>query len=279
MATASYMDGRVKYKRPQALILSDNPGTLVTSWASTGKVATTISSNSTTIQVTSDMSGIYPGQIIEQTNDPTGSGNGSLGSGTVTIVSVNLASKQIEVSKAHTKTGTLVFRTGSTSYVPEGVEFENFIILSDHNRAPLDMNTDRLEKRERMINGRMRSYHVADKKKIGTSWSGLPSRAYPQAPEINATTGLSSIEALAYTVDGGAGGNDLLKWYEDHVGSFWVFVAYDKYPQFGEDSKAYGHMHQYNEVLEMYMADFSHKVNKRGTLYDMWDVSLTLEEA
>jgi hypothetical protein len=138
------------------------------------------------------------------------------------------------------------------------------------------MSSERIEKRERMINGRMRSYHVADKTKITLSWDNLPSRAFDLNPSFD-SNGVSTKER--FTVDGGAGGNDLLKWYEEHVGSFWVYLAYDKYTVFGTDNPAYGHMHQYNQVLEMYISDFSHKVTKRGGLFDFWDVSITLEEA
>jgi hypothetical protein len=269
MTTAAYMDGRVKYRRPQAIILSDNPGTLVASYSATGKTAS-ISLGTASVFVLNGVEGIYPGQTIEKTG-----GTGAFAVGAV-VESVDRTASTITLSANHLTAGSVVFKTGNSSYVPTGVEFENFIILSDHNRSDLDFSPERIEKRERMINGRMRSYHVADKQKLSVSWDNLPSRAYPILPEIN-SNGVSSVEP--YTVDGGAGGNDLLKWYEDHVGSFWVFLAYDKYPVFGTDEKAYGHMAQYNQVLEMYASDFSHKVSKRGILFDMWNVSISLEEA
>ena len=273
MTTAAYMDGRVKYRRPQALIFADNPGTLVTSYSAEGKTAI-LSADGTTVVVLNGVSGIYPNQDIVLTG--TQSANpGAFGTG-AKVVSVNPANDTITVSVAHATSGPVVFSTGSSSYVPTGTEFENFIIVSDHNRSAIDMSPDRIEKRERMINGRMRSYHVADKLKISTSWSSLPSRAYPLSPGLDAN-GKTTVEP--FTVDGGAGGNDLLKWYEEHVGSFWVYLAYDKHTAFGTDDAAYGHMHQYNQVIEMYTTDFSHKINKRGTLYDMWDVSISLEEA
>jgi hypothetical protein len=108
------------------------------------------------------------------------------------------------------------------------------------------------------------------------SWNNLPSRAFQTLATFD-ENGKPDIEP--FTVDAGAGGNDLLKWYEEHVGSFWVYVAYDKYTNFGTDTRAYGHMAQYNQVIEMYISDFTYKVTKRGMLYDMWDVSITLEEA
>jgi hypothetical protein len=269
MATANYMDGRVEYRRPQALIFADNPGDLQSQWTATGKTAS-LALGSTTVYVANGISDILVGQTVERT-----SGTGSFGTAP-TVVSVSESTSTITLSVAHTAAGSVTFRTGSTSFVPQGDEFDNFIIVSDHNRSTLDLTPERIEKRERMINGRMRSYHVADKTKITVSWSNLPSRAFAENPAFN-SSGVSTKEK--YTVDGGAGGNDLLKWYEEHVGSFWVYLAYDKYTAFGTDNPAYGHMHQYNQVLEMYMADFSHKVSKRGGLFDFWDVSITLEEA
>jgi hypothetical protein len=83
-----------------------------------------------------------------------------------------------------------------------------------------------------------------------------------------------------YTVDGGAGGAELLDWYEKHYGTFYVFLAYDKFTEFGRDAAAYAYLAQYQEVLEMYITDFTYSVQKRGgTNFDMWDITITLEEA
>ena len=269
MTTATYMDGRVKYARPQALLFADNSGTLQANWTATGKTAT-ITADQTIVLVQNGLEGIIVGQTVEVT-----SGTGAVGA-SAKVSSINTEDSTITLSVAHATSGSIVFRTGSVSLIPEGTEYNNFIILSDHNRKPLDLTPERIEKRERMVNGRMRSYHVADKLKLSVSWDNLPSRAFELAPSFD-SNGQTTIEPI--TVDGGAAGNDLLKWYEEHVGSFWVYLAYDKHTAFGTDNAAYGHMHQYNQVIEMYISDFSHSVVKRGGLYDMWNVSITLEEA
>jgi hypothetical protein len=49
-----------------------------------------------------------------------------------------------------------------------------FLITSDHNRETIDFSIERIEQRQRMANGTMRSYHLADKLKISTSWNLLP---------------------------------------------------------------------------------------------------------
>jgi len=51
----------------------------------------------------------------------------------------------------------------------------NWYKLSDHNRQPIDMSYEIIEKSDRMANGSMRKYVVAKKLKITTSWDNLPS--------------------------------------------------------------------------------------------------------
>lgn len=178
-------------------------------------------------------------------------------------------------------------------YIPNGFEIganveetpanepllNQFLILSDDNRQPISFSPNRIENRQRTINGRMRSYHVADKLNISTSWDMLPSRSFRESPEFDLNTGKSPMlnnRSAEYTTDGGAGGVDILSWYENHQGPFWVYLAYDKpesYP--GE----YATLQTYNQVLEMYFSDFSYSVQKRGgSNHDFWDISVTLEE-
>ena len=214
-----YIQGRIKYARPQALIWSNNSGTLTTD---------------------SNGNSFYVPQGYEIGTNPA-----------IVDPAIGLA--------------------------------DDFIMLSDHNRQTLDFKPIRIENRQRMINGRMRSNHIADKMSLTLSWNMLPSRAFPLDPNFDITTGLSDLDK--YTVDGGAGGVELLDWYENHTGSFWVFLSYDKYTNFNNENSTsqnakYRHLRQYSEVLEMFITDFSYSVQKRGsTNYDMWNVSVTLEEA
>jgi hypothetical protein len=174
-------------------------------------------------------------------------------------------------------------------YIPYGLEVgadasnepdadlvDQFLMLTDDNRSPLDFSDERIEKRERMINGRMRSYHTADKMKLSTSWSLIPSRSHADVPAFDPATGLSPIKS--YTTDGGAGGADMLEWYDGHKGSFWVFLAYDRKGIFKGTEAPYDHLQQYNQLVEMFISSFSYSVEKRGTKFDYWNVSVTLEE-
>ena len=95
--------------------------------------------------------------------------------------------------------------------------------------------------------------------------------SFSQLPNI-------TIQNQQYTTDGGAGGVELLDWYENHQGSFWMFLSYDKYKNFGSDNKAYGHLPQYSQLIEVFFSDFKYTVSKRGNMMDLWNIDVTLEE-
>jgi hypothetical protein len=210
MATAAYLTGRRRYQRPQALLWSENPGTLV--------------------------DGVYvpDGYELQGNYD----------------------------------------ESTDTDLVNQ------FLILSDHNRGELNFIPTRIEQRQRTINGRMRSYHIADKLTMSVSWNNLPSRGYYQDAAFD-EEGLSAYKNTTgeFTSDGGAGGVELLDWYENHTGPFWMYLAYDKYSNFGKDNAAYGHLAQYNQIMQVYIADFNYSVVKRGgSNHDLWNISVSLEE-
>ena len=181
-------------------------------------------------------------------------------------------------------------------YVPNGQEvgantaetdedlLNQFIVLSDHNRSEISFTPQRIEQRQRTINGRMRSYHIADKLNMSVSWNNLPSRSYYQDPAFN-SSGVTAYKNTdgEFTADGGAGGGDLLEWYETHQGPFWMYMAYDKYTNFPTDGEvvnaSYGHLAQYNQIMQVYISDFNYSVVKRGGAnHDLWNISVTLEE-
>lgn len=176
--------------------------------------------------------------------------------------------------------------TQSDIRIPNGLEKEDFIILSDHNRQPMSISQQRIENRQRMINGTMRSYHIADKITISTSWNNLPSRSFSRNVIFN-SSGVAQMSGsdLENTVDGGAGGVELLDWYENHSGPFYVFLGYDKY---NSDSlkvsgsvtdASFEYLSIYNDVRLMYFSSFEYSIEKRGgTNFDFWNVSVSLEE-
>jgi hypothetical protein len=219
MASNSYITNRKKFHRPQAMLWSENPGTLT--------------------------NGIYIPDGYEVGTNPE------------SITDMSLA--------------------------------DQFIVLSDHNRGPLDFKPTRIDRKERMINGRMRSYHIADKLTLSVSWSKLPSRSYAIFPDFDPTTGKSDMAGVygrssgadqEYTVDGGAGGVDILNWYENHEGSFWVYLAYDRPDNFEGQPNQYGRLTQYNQIVEMFISDITYTVDSRSNNQgDLWNITVSLEEA
>lgn len=178
----------------------------------------------------------------------------------------------------------------TTTTGADAVEGEDFIILSDHNRAEINIGKQRIETRQRMVNANMRSYWVADKLTVSTSWNLLPSRAFSDsvAFDVNgnvigqqfSANGLpkpnTSTTVTEYTVDGGAGGVDLLSWYETHPGPFYVYLAYDKFRIDGIEN--YDRLRSYNQVLHMYFSSFEYSIQKRSDGFDFWNINIGLEE-
>jgi hypothetical protein len=178
--------------------------------------------------------------------------------------------------------------TTGASY-PWGKEGEDFIITSDHNRSAINVDKMRIENRVRMVNGNMRSYHTADKVTINVSWNLLPSRAFQEQVQVSTegkitgTTPYSQEPYLSspvseYTADGGAGGVDLVEWYNNTIGPMWVFLSYDSPQNFLNNESSYEMLKHYPHRHQMFFSSFNYSVEKRG-LYDMWNVSVSLEEA
>ena len=73
-----------------------------------------------------------------------------------------------------------------------------WIYLTDHNRQPVKIVFEVIEKTNRMADGTLRRYVIARKHKISTSWKMLPSKT-------------------AETVDGNKSGSWMQSFYEANV--------------------------------------------------------------
>ena len=69
------------------------------------------------------------------------------------------------------------------------------IQLSEHNRQPITLSADKIEQSQRMADGSLRKYFIANKYTINLSWNDLPSTSL-------------------YTVDGKYGALDIKSWYD-----------------------------------------------------------------
>lgn len=163
-------------------------------------------------------------------------------------------------------------------YVPQGDEGTDFIIVSDHNRSEISFSQERIETRQRMVNGGMRSYWIADKLQISTSWNRLPSRPFDGNVAFDANGNIVTSNYISYTADGAAGGVDMLSWYEDHPGTFYLFLSYDKYRINGLEN--YNRLSTYAQVVKVYFSSFEYNVEKRsGGGFDFWNINVSMEEA
>ena len=124
--------------------------------------------------------------------------------------------------------------------------------VSEHNRSQFDISSERIEKQQRMSNGTLRKFFIADKKTFTLSWDMLPSYR-------------------TFTVDGAWGAEDLRTFYSSAQGqsSFNIRVNLAK-DGTNQESANY---EQYNVVF----SNCSFTVLKRGT-QPFWNVSITLVE-
>lgn len=115
--------------------------------------------------------------------------------------------------------------------------------ITEHNRKPLSISVDRIEKATRMANGTMRKYWIADKHSFSVSWDNLP-------------------RTTVHTVDGFAGGDAMKSFYDTNQGAFPLKVYYGD-----------GTLKTYSVMF----TNFSVQISKRG-LYDFWDVNCEMVE-
>ena len=144
----------------------------------------------------------------------------------------------------------------------------DYLFLTDDNRSELSVSTERIEYRKRMVNGRMRSYHVADKRSFSLNWTDLPSSASFISENQNSPT-------LAW-----GAGKQILDWYENHSDSFYVMFVYDSNnfvtETVGNSTKVPTRFKV--ETYNVFFDDLTYNVKTRNQYYDRWDLSLALVE-
>lgn len=134
--------------------------------------------------------------------------------------------------------------------------------ITDHNRAALDVAYERIETKNRMVDGTLRRYSPIQKKKrtFSTSWTMLPSK---RNSTYGGKTGLT-------TVDGGWAGEDMEAFHDTQNDMFYM-----KLRKGTDESKAASDGTL--EIVKVMFSDFSKTIEKRG-IVDLWSVSVTLEE-
>jgi hypothetical protein len=126
--------------------------------------------------------------------------------------------------------------------------------ISDHNRSEITVGSNRIQQVQRMANGTLRKFFIADKKTFSMSWNMLPT-------------------TRTHTADGNLGAEDLRRFYasEEGKGTFRILL------NFAKDGTAQDTTLTGGEVYTVSFTEFSAVLQKRG-LHSFWTISMTLEE-
>jgi hypothetical protein len=159
---------------------------------------------------------------------------------------------------------------------PEGVTWRKSSgteqILTDHNRGPIGVTEEPIERKQRMVNGTLRKYIVAIKRSYTLQWEMLPSKDA-------AVVGKSTLPIL---------GGESIKAFVDstRTSNSCADAAFYMRIYSGQHPRAEAGGTKPNEIRVM-VSDFSYEITKRGAQtvvdgvtvdYDMWSVDVTLEE-
>lgn len=115
--------------------------------------------------------------------------------------------------------------------------------ITEHNRKPLNIDPDRIERKARMANGTMRKYTTTTKKTFAVSWDMLP-------------------KGVSFAVDGAWAGGAIEAFYNATTGPFELELT-------NIDTTV--------ETYTVMFSDFSKEIVKRGA-FDFWNISVTMEE-
>ena len=139
---------------------------------------------------------------------------------------------------------------GSTIFLNDG----QYRALSEHNRSPVSVSTNRIEQIQRMSNGTARKLHIADKIQLSVSWDQLPSYS-------------------TFTVDGNWGALNIKSFYDGAYGksTFNVRVM-------NANSAVLYEKVMYFTSCSIEMVKRNAKLTSSSTPQELWNVSITLEE-
>lgn len=136
---------------------------------------------------------------------------------------------------------------------PGSATYNQWVKISDHGRSPLSISVERIENSQRMANGSLRRFVVAKKRIFSISWQNIPD-------------GQTSMLA------GGKPGRWMEEFHNQVNGDFRMRLRAGK-----DISTATVNLEDSSEYRVM-ITDFSRDVVKRGPVFDLWDLDMSLEE-
>ena len=156
---------------------------------------------------------------------------------------------------------TVYLPVGSLLYIDtSATDTPTWVKLSEHNRQPMSIEQNRIQKVTRMSNGTLRKFFIADKREFSTSWNMLPS--------------FSNM-----TVDAGYGAVDLKSYFEGTKGQgvFKLKIVYCK-----NQTTPFADR---EEIFTVSFTSCSFEVIKRNVkdsssnpAQEFWNVSISMEQ-
>ena len=136
-----------------------------------------------------------------------------------------------------------------------------WVQVTDHGRSELNVDVEPIETKQRMVNGTMRKFTVAKKRTFSWSWNNLPDKP------------------VTFLANGTTHGNWLESFYNSTNGAFLMRLrsgsdealsnVVRNGTSLGEDN---------TRVFTVMFSEYSKSVVKRGRTFDMWNVTMSVEE-
>ena len=129
---------------------------------------------------------------------------------------------------------------------------KDWIRLSEHNRREIGINIQRIEQSQRMANGSLRKFFVADKKQFSVSWNMLPG-------------------SRIYTIDNEWGALDLIEFYNSSEGQS-TFDIRLNFAKTGTSQESSGY-----EPYTVSCTSFNATLVRRGEI-PFYNISMSMEQ-
>ena len=129
---------------------------------------------------------------------------------------------------------------------------KDWIRLSEHNRSEIGINIQRIEQSQRMANGSLRKFFVADKKQFSVSWNMLPG-------------------SRIYTIDNEWGALDLIEFYNSSEGQS-TFDIRLNFAKTGTNQESSGY-----EPYTVSCTSFNATLVRRGEI-PFYNISMSMEQ-
>lgn len=152
----------------------------------------------------------------------------------------------------------------TTNPIMEWWDGSAWVKISDHGRSPLSIAVERIENKQRMADGTLRRHVVAKKRTFSCSWDNLPDKATDFL--ANGQPG-EWMEEFHNETDGAFR-------MRLRAGSDEAVALAEALTRTGGDPLLADNEREFTVMF----SDYSKEVVRRGKTFDMWSLSVVLEE-